>query len=277
MAATYGIFQALFFLASGRDQLSTQEYYYLRKEPYYKVVRTTIKISIMFFIGAIMLFPLLLSFLILPVPQEVQTETMLFFQQIHLWPQVALLPNSLLLVGLCTVTTFTGYYFLAAVWPKESSFEMWAGVIALLEPMMNIYLGVTFLNENFPISWFIITIILLFFGIIVKYLSETESQVNAIVFLKLQFGYGRRVMVEAYKIRSVRQVLDILGEDDFMLSITAHSHTEFTKIILKQISALPGLISYKVVLVSQILLDRGMPDSNKGDPLTKRVREEEKE
>lgn len=190
---------------------------------------------------------------------------------------MALLPNSLLLVGLCTVTTFTGYYFLAAVWPKESSFEMWAGVIALLEPMMNIYLGVTFLNENFPISWFIITIILLFFGIIVKYLSETESQVNAIVFLKLQFGYGRRVMVEAYKIRSVRQVLDILGEDDFMLSITAHSHTEFTKIILKQISALPGLISYKVVLVSQILLDRGMPDSNKGDPLTKRVREEEKE
>jgi drug/metabolite transporter (DMT)-like permease len=271
LAVIYGVFLGFFFISGDADQMIAREFNYIRQAPYYSTMRTFAKLSLLFLVAAITMLPLLLILKAIPLAAEIGNEVDLFFHQFNQIGAIILLPDSLALIFLCTVLPFLVYYILAALWPKNSSFNLWAGVLSILEPIMNILIGVTVLNERFPVPWFLVITLLLFIGILIRYLSESQSQVQAVIFLKVAFGNTRVAMIESYKCKNVRRVTDLLGEYDFMLDVLASSQTEFSEILEKTIRRLPGLLAFDVMFISKIEEDRGTPESFKGMSLARRV------
>jgi DNA-binding Lrp family transcriptional regulator len=122
-------------------------------------------------------------------------------------------------------------------------------------------LGVTVLNEPFPITWLTVVIILMGIAIVMRYLSESEAQINAILLIKLDFNHDQEAMIYAYRMNGVKTVRLLLGDWDLMITIQANSQHAFNQLITQELGKMPGLKSYQLLNVIESNLDSTVPES----------------
>ncbi|MHA1746522.1 MAG: Lrp/AsnC ligand binding domain-containing protein, partial [Promethearchaeota archaeon] len=150
------------------------------------------------------------------------------------------------------------FYVLAVNWPKHTSFDLWVGVLQLSEPIINIILGITVLEEDFPLSWLMIIIFLMLIAVLTRYLSETETTIFAIFLLKVNFQAKLPVMKKVFTFKAVKQIQSLTGEHDLLLDTQFHSAKHFNRFIQKQLIPLAGLEKYELLMITGQELDRNI-------------------
>ncbi|UYP46331.1 hypothetical protein NEF87_002616 [Candidatus Lokiarchaeum ossiferum] len=252
----YGLTLSFFVISSSKDKMSPKEFTLLRINKNYRLIRTFLKLGILSFFASLTFIPLQLIFGILPLGNEISGEISRFFSEVHLWWTISWTGNGIILILICTIAPYFLYYFLAANWPKHTSFDLWVGVLQLIEPIINLILGVTILEENFPISWLVVIIFLMGIAIVTRYLSETEAQIFALFLLKTKPNQNKEAMTIAYSFKAVRQVFSLIGNYDLMLDVQLHSSQALNKFIQQTILSLPGLIEYDMLIITNTEMDR---------------------
>jgi len=166
----------------------------------------------------------------------------------HFGNIIATWQGIILILG-CTTLPYFIYYWLATSWPRYTSFELWVTTLQLIEPIVNLILGVTVLNENFPVVWLFVIIFLIGIGIVMRYLSETETQIFVVFLIRIQSKDSFPAMKKLFTLRSVRSVRNIIGNYDLMCEAQLRSASNLNKLIQKHIVTLPGLIKYELLIL----------------------------
>ncbi|MHA1674037.1 MAG: Lrp/AsnC ligand binding domain-containing protein [Promethearchaeota archaeon] len=271
VVAFYGIALAFFVLSSGADRMSNSEYQILRAEPQYKLFRVFLKLGVLSLFSVVTYIPLLLIMQFLFQEPALQTEITHFFAELPKIGQIIGSWNGMALIIGCTILPYTLYYLLSTSWPKSTSFDLWVGVLQLIEPIINLVLGITVLNEIFPVEWLLVIIFFMLIAIFTKYVSETHAQINAILLLKIEPQRHLEIMKECYRIKASREVRSLIGDYDIMIDLQFATSTAMNRLISQKISQLPGLKRYEILLVTTQDIDRAIPDLEKGSSVSQRI------
>ncbi|MHA1519046.1 MAG: Lrp/AsnC ligand binding domain-containing protein [Promethearchaeota archaeon] len=267
----YGVALAFFVLSSGADRMSNSEYQILRTEPQYKLFRVFLKLGVLSLFSVITYIPLLLIMQFLFQEPALQTEISHFFTELPKIGQIIGSWNGMALIIGCTILPYTLYYLLSTSWPKSTSFDLWVGVLQLIEPIINLVLGITVLNEIFPVEWLLVIVFFMLIAIFTKYVSETHAQINAILLLKIEPQRHLEIMKECYRIKASREVRSIVGEYDIMVDLQFATSTALNRLISQKISEFPGLKRYEVLMVTTQDVDRAVPELEKGSSVSHRI------
>ncbi len=271
LVVLYGLSLVLFIITSDTDQLSTNEFPILKKRSSYEMFRSFMKLAMIFIFSALSLLVILsILYYSMGIPNiptdtlEVNTaidEILLqidqFFGDLErgVWWKIPLSWNGLTLIFFTTIIPYIIYYRLAESW-KEGTFDLWAGVLQIVEPIINIIVGVTFLNENFPVEWLLVIIILLCIAIFIKYISETQAQIQAIILIKLNPLNGENpldtneIIKRLYRIKSIRQIHSIMGEFDLMCTVSSPTKKYLNLIVQKQLNTIPRISNYQILIIT---------------------------
>ncbi|MHA1777337.1 MAG: hypothetical protein DRO88_09050 [Promethearchaeia archaeon] len=259
----YGLALTFFVISSGMDRISANEIDIINANPNYKLIRVLLKLAILSLFCVISYIPLMIVAKFLITNQLIQNEISQFFLELPNIGDITFSLNGMFLILGLTISPYLLYYSLSTSWPKEASFDLWVGVLQLLEPIINIILGVTLLDEHFPYSWLYIIIFLLVISIMTKFVSETQAQIHAYIFLKIEPRSHIKVMKKLYLIKSAREVRSLVGEFDVMAEFQFLSSKSMNSVIQERIAKLPGLKHYKILLVLNQSVDRSLPTINK--------------
>jgi DNA-binding Lrp family transcriptional regulator len=246
-----------FFIISGStDKMASSEYKLLRKNPNYQLIRTVFKLGILSLFSTLSLLILLVPLSYIPFSSSIFSEIQGFRIQM---PQVGILfKNSwfyLLIFG-CTIIPYLIYYYTAATWPKNSSFDLWAGVLQLIEPIISMLLGITLLNETFPISWILVIIFLLLIAIILKFISETEAQIYVVFFIKIVPQEMKNVQKSIMENREVKEIYNLIGEFDIYAYAQFSTSKSLNQFLLNTFQKIEGIEFYKMQIITNFALNR---------------------
>ncbi|WP_457557413.1 hypothetical protein [Candidatus Harpocratesius sp.] len=269
----YGVVLSFFVISSGMDRLSNTEFTIIRVNSNYKFLRVLLKLTILSILCVITFIPLLFIAKISIPNQSLQDEIALFFLELPEIGAIMFSLNGLILILGLTIAPYTLYYYLSTSWPKSAPFDLWVGVLQLLEPIINIILGVTVLSETFPTSWLFIIIFLLSISVITKFVSETQAQIHAYLFIKIEPQFHFLAMKDLYLIKSAKEVRSLVGEFDLMVEFQFPTAKILNKVIYNQISKLPGLKRYELLFVlnQSQNIDRSIPEQYKGISIKERM------
>lgn len=267
----YGIVLSFFVISSGMDRMDIQEYTILKKEPQYKIFRVFLKLGILSLFSILTFIPLLLIVRLTIPDAFIQNEITRFFIELPQIGDIIGSINGMALILGCTILPYTLYYFLSTSWPKSTSFDLWVGVLQLIEPIINLILGITVLGENFPFSWLLVIIFFMMIAIFTKYVSETQAQINVILLLKIQSQFHFEAMKYLYALKSAREIRSLIGEFDLMVEMQLNTSTSLNRLIQEKILYIPGIKTYEISLITNQNIDRTTPDQLKGVSIKKRM------
>ncbi len=252
----YGIALAFFVITGSTDKMSLKEFKITKENPRYQLIRTFFKLAMLSLFSASIYIPSLFLMSKFDFNEQINSEIGLFFTQLADWWKIALSIDGIILIIVCTIIPYFIYYLMAANWPKHTSFNLWVGVMQLIEPLINIIIGITLLNEIFPLSWLLIVIFLFGIAIFTRYLSETETQIFAIFLLKIKPQFQLAAMQKAFAIKPVKEVSHMIGDYDVFLDTQLHSSQALNKFIQQDILTLPGLIRYDFLIITNNILEK---------------------
>ncbi|MHA1340576.1 MAG: hypothetical protein ACTSO2_11435 [Promethearchaeota archaeon] len=113
------------------------------------------------------------------------------------------------------ICTFLGYLFIfisATNWPSSSlKHDQWNSILALLEPLLGLFIGYFIWNEEIRIDYMILTTIILICAIFIRYFYEANSLINIIFFAHLAKGVKIKHMYEFRSIKEFSSIKAILG------------------------------------------------------------------
>ncbi|MHA1583709.1 MAG: Lrp/AsnC ligand binding domain-containing protein [Promethearchaeota archaeon] len=267
----YGMTLIFFVITGGKDKKDEHEFNLLRTHPSYELIRTLFKLAILALFAALTMIPIMFLMTKMNFIEGIVPEAQTFFSQLPQWYKIVLTPNGIILILVCTIAPYLIYYSCAMFWPPHTSFDLWVSVLQLIEPIVNIILGVTVLNEEFPIPWLLIIIFLIIIAIITRYLSETETQIFMMILLQVKPNLVDQAMQKLYMQKQVREVLDLIGEFDLMLDLHFNSSKRLNRFMQNQIIPLPGLIKYEILMITKTILDRSLPEKLHGNSLQERL------
>ncbi|MHA1563093.1 MAG: Lrp/AsnC ligand binding domain-containing protein, partial [Promethearchaeota archaeon] len=219
-------------------------------------IRIFFKLAMLSLFSALVYIPSLFLMSKFNLNEQINSEVGLFFIQLKDWWKIALNIDGIILIIVCTIIPYTIYYIMAANWPKHSSFNLWVGVMQLIDPLISIIIGITLLNEIFPLSWLLIIIFLFGIAIFTRYLSETETQIFAIFLLKIKPQFQLAAMQKAFSIKAVKEVSHMIGDYDIFLDTQLHSSQALNRFIQQDILTLPGIIRYDFLIITNNILEK---------------------
>ncbi|MHA1511269.1 MAG: Lrp/AsnC ligand binding domain-containing protein [Promethearchaeota archaeon] len=252
----YGIALSFFVITGSTDKMSKNEFKITKENPRYQLIRIFFKLAMLSLFSALVYIPSLFLMSKFNLNEQINSEVGLFFIQLKDWWKIALNIDGIILIIVCTIIPYTIYYIMAANWPKHSSFNLWVGVMQLIDPLISIIIGITLLNEIFPLSWLLIIIFLFGIAIFTRYLSETETQIFAIFLLKIKPQFQLAAMQKAFSIKAVKEVSHMIGDYDIFLDTQLHSSQALNRFIQQDILTLPGIIRYDFLIITNNILEK---------------------
>jgi drug/metabolite transporter (DMT)-like permease len=259
----YSLSLGFLLISTGADRLNQSELNLLRSNPQYSRLRIFFKIGFISIASAILLIPELFIINFLPLSPDITSEISNFLTNLGDWWELSITMEGIILIFICTIIPYMIYFNLALNWPKNTSFDLWAGVIQILEPIVNILIGIVMLNEVFPTSWLIMVIFLMLIAIITRYLSETESQILGILLLNINPKHEKNAMNYCFHLRSVRTVESLIGEHDIICQLRVTSQKALNKLIQEKIRKIPGLCNYEIIYITGTKLDKTVIGTHK--------------
>lgn len=238
-----------------KDPLKTWETQLIIKtKNFYKILRTLVKIGILFLISSVMVFPLAGFFLLFPAASDFQLSAVSFWGQIgQLW-SLSISSQGLFLIFGATVIPWVLFFIAGAYWPRSSlPFDTWGSILAILEPIGNILFAVIIIRESFPPIYMFIVILLMTLSILLRYVHETSDKVLAYVGLKLVPQAEPEVFHELFHIKDIVTIYSVVGDYDLILFVRAMNIVEFNRLIRDKLQAHPGIEEVFSFLVEDVL------------------------
>jgi hypothetical protein len=153
-----------------------------------KLIRSLIQLFFTHILGTLFLFPLCILIILFGAESQIRIESLQFFTEITLnLSNLLVTPGMVFMVLFGTVIPYLLMFMSAAIWPKGSlKHDQWNSILALLEPLIGLYIGYLFWNELIHLDYMIFTTILLLSSIIIRYFYESKNTFDFFFFLKIQ-------------------------------------------------------------------------------------------
>lgn len=207
----------------------------IKTNNFYRILRTLIKVGVLFLISCVFIFPIAGLFTLFPPDSGFQQDAVLFWTQLNqLWP-LFISPQGLFLIFGATVVPWSLLFIAEAYWPRSNlPFDTWSSILAILEPIGSIIFGVLIIGEQFPIEFLFIVMVLLGLSILLRYVHETSDKVLAYVGLKLVPQQEKQVFQELFHMKNVETIYSVVGDFDLILFIRAMNVVEFNRMVREQ-------------------------------------------
>ena len=167
-----------------KESYTKNEIKIINKNRIYKIIRLLFKISIIFLMGIILMFPFLIIIYMIPLPTELHVEIGNFFRELPVFWQYFSRWEISFLIIFATILPFSLLFLSRVNWSAYNlTYSQWSSILTIIEPIGGIFFGVLIVNEYFPSGYLTIVLLLLIISILLRYAHETKNKVNAIIIL----------------------------------------------------------------------------------------------
>ncbi len=256
-----GIFYVILFTASltflqiglGKESYTKSEIKLININQNYKMARMMFRIALIFLTGIGIMFPFLIIVDSVPVKGDLTNETTLFFNEFTYLFQILMRWEVLFLIVFSTIVPYVLFFMAEANWsPYELTYNQWIAIIAVIEPICGIFLGVLIINEYFPTEYLIIVIFLLIISILFRYAHESKNKVNAFLLIKHKFGILKDLPLKLLKFNGICCVSPLIGKFDLLLNVKTNSIKDFYYLIDTQLRSIEGITNIEILFIKNI-------------------------
>ena len=247
----FSICLTFFHIVSAMDKLRRRELEIINRNENYKVPRLLIKVSLMFFTGIALMFPV---FLILNVVQtDLSSEIHQFFYELTIIPIILLRWEIITLILFTTIIPYFLLFTAFAKWnPYSLTYRQWSSILSTIEPIGGILFGVLFGVETFDTLFLVVVLFLLILSILLRFIHELVNKVNALIAINLKQGNMERFPIKLLKYDGVSSVQYLVGKYDAILNIKANSLKDVYYLVNEELRNLDAIMNLKILFINKI-------------------------
>jgi drug/metabolite transporter (DMT)-like permease len=256
-----GIFYIILFTASltflqiglGKESYTKSEIKLINVNQNYKMARLMFRIALIFLTGIGIMFPFLIIIASFPVKGDLTSEINLFFNEFSALFQILMRWEVLFLIVFSTIVPYILFFMAEANWsPYELTYNQWIAIIAVIEPICGIFLGVLIINEYFPTEYLIIVLFLLMISILFRYAHESKNKVNAFLLINHKFGMLDNLPLKLLKFNGICNVSPLIGKYDLLLNVKTNSIKDLYYLIDTQLRSIEGIKNIEILFIKNI-------------------------
>ena len=247
----FSICLTFFHIVSAMDKLRRRELEIINRNENYKVPRLLIKVSLMFFTGIALMFPV---FLILNVVQtDLSSEIHQFFYELTIISIILLRWEIITLILFTTIIPYFLLFTAFAKWnPYSLTYRQWSSILSTIEPIGGILFGVLFGVETFDTLFLVVVLFLLILSILLRFIHELVNKVNALIAINLKQGNMERFPIKLLKYDGVSSVQYLVGKYDAILNIKANSLKDVYYLVNEELRNLDAIMNLKILFINKI-------------------------
>ncbi|MHA1820914.1 MAG: hypothetical protein ACTSVC_10610, partial [Promethearchaeota archaeon] len=157
------------------------------KSKYFSVNRSLLQLTISHMVGTFMLYVVTILFYLVDPGGLFGVETYSFLSMsANDIFELMVNPNMIIIAIICTGIPYLIVFFSAATWPKTAlKHDQWNSILSLTEPLFGLYIGFYIWHENIRIDYMVLTTILLFSSVVIRYFYESHNRYDFYIFLKI--------------------------------------------------------------------------------------------
>jgi len=247
----FSICLTFFHIVSAMDKLRRRELEIINRNENYKIPRLLVKISLMFFTGIALMFPI---FLLLNLFQtDLSSEIHQFFYELTIIPIILLRWEIITLIVFTTIIPYFLLFTAFAKWnPYSLTYRQWSSILSTIEPIGGILFGVIFGVETFDTLFLAVVLFLLILSVLLRYIHESVNKVNALIAINLKQGNMERFPMKLLKYDGVSSVQYMVGTYDIILNIKANSLRVLYYLVNEELRNLDAIMNLKILFINKI-------------------------
>nr|MDO8119117.1 hypothetical protein [Candidatus Sigynarchaeota archaeon] len=221
------------FTQIGKDSYDERERIWQKaRSGNYRLMRALTKMAIYMAFGSASIIPIAIAGASLPLGY-LSRVSFAFFEHMVLFFQIAGNPNIFALVIVCTVLPYVCIFVASSFWDTDSSFtyESWSSILSLVDPVLSTTTSVLAGLEHVDIVFFVLTLVVLFLAILLRFVHERESKINALIYIKVLHGHGKEVYKFLMGQQEIRRFATITGDADIVIWATFGSILQYNNFL----------------------------------------------
>ncbi|MBN2153985.1 MAG: Lrp/AsnC ligand binding domain-containing protein [Candidatus Lokiarchaeota archaeon] len=219
----------IYYVYVGRDRFAPEEAILKRpRSGNYRLMRTATKLAAFMAFGALATLAIVPACMVVPIPYL----NMLGWGFVHtvgiffggaFWPQL------LFMVVACTVLPNLLIFLASMWWDPETSltFEAWTSILNVIDPITSITASVLAGFQRVDTLFLVLTVVVLVIAILLRFIHERETKINALIFLKTRHGTMKEVLQFLVGLKEIRKFFYVTGKPDIMIKATFGSIREY--------------------------------------------------
>jgi DNA-binding Lrp family transcriptional regulator len=219
----------IYYVYVGRDSFAPEEKILRRpRSGNYRLMRTTTKLVVFMAFGTLATLAIVPVCLVLPIPYLNELGWG-FVNTIGLFFSGAFLPQLLFMILACTVLPNLLIFLASTWWDPETAFtfEAWTSILNVVDPITSITTSVLAGLQQVDTLFLALTVVVLGIAILLRFVHERETKINALIFLKARHGYMKDVLQFLVGFKEIRKFFYITGKPDILLKATFGSIREY--------------------------------------------------
>ncbi|NMC03955.1 MAG: hypothetical protein GYA24_02025 [Candidatus Lokiarchaeota archaeon] len=219
----------IYYVYMGRDKFAPEERILKRpRSGNYRLMRTTIKLVLFMASGALATLAIVPACIAFPVP-FLNDLGWGFIDTIGLFFNGAFLPEMFFMILACTVLPNLLVFLASTWWDPETTltFESWSSILNVVDPMASITTSVIAGLQQVDILFLVLTIIVLIIAVLLRFVHERETKINAVIFIQIKHGALKDVLQFLVGFKDIRKMFYITGRQDLMIKTTFGSIREY--------------------------------------------------
>ncbi len=249
----FGLSLTFYQVAVNRDSYSKKEVLEINKNRFYKMPRLFIKISLTFLTGIGIMIPSMLIIQIFPIFPALTQEINEFFNQFVDIKSILFRWEIIFLIVGATIIPHFLIFWASVKWnPFSLTFSQWNCILTIIEPIGGLFFGILLLNEFFPMEFFVIVLFLLIIAIMLRYVHEKTSKINAYLLLSRNKGSSKNLVIKLLKINGIYGVDSLIGTYDLMINVKTNSISSFHHLVNNNLRNLKGIKEIKILFINKI-------------------------
>jgi len=247
----FSVCLTFFHIVSAMDKLRRRELEIINRNENYKIPRLLVKISLMFFTGIALMFPI---FLLLNLFQtDLSSEIQQFFYELTIISIILLRWEIIVLILFTTIIPYFLLFTAFAKWnPYSLTYRQWSSILSTIEPIGGILFGVLFGVETFDTLFLAVVLFLLILSIMLRFIHESVNKVNALIAINLKQGNMERFPIKLLKYDGVSSVQCLVGKYDMLLTIKANSLRDMYYLVNEELRNLDAIMNLKILFINKI-------------------------
>jgi drug/metabolite transporter (DMT)-like permease len=247
----FSVCLTFFHIVSAMDKLRRRELEIINRNENYKIPRLLVKISLMFFTGIALMFPI---FLLLNLFQtDLSSEIQQFFYELTIISIILLRWEIIVLILFTTIIPYFLLFTAFAKWnPYSLTYRQWSSILSTIEPIGGILFGVLFGVETFDTLFLAVVLFLLILSIMLRFIHESVNKVNALIAINLKQGNMERFPIKLLKYDGVSSVQYMVGTYDIILTIKANSLKDVYYLVNEELRNLEAIMNLKILFINKI-------------------------
>lgn len=249
----FSITTAFLYIAINRDAYSIEETQIISKNKYYQIPRLLIKIAVAFFLGTISMVPFVFVIGILPFPNELQYESLKFFEQFSSFFTILGRWEILYLLIFSTLIPYLLIFVTNTIWKSENlTYSQWSSILNLIDPIGSILFSVILIREYFPYDLLFITIFLLLITIIFRYSHEVKNLVKANLLITLKKGSTKPIILRILKYYGITKISALIGTYDLLVDVKTSSIKDLYFLVDKRLKPIDQIKKIDILFINKI-------------------------